>query len=111
MKMTQRDYEERLARVSEGTADDEDHRLVKHYQREGWTSGNTTADGSWLFTRDEGAPEGDAEFTEEELDRYADRRIQDLQKLARDRELSPSGNKSDVIGRLIEFDRNNAGKD
>lgn len=37
MKMTQGDYNERAARIDDGTADDEDRRLVEHYEREGFT--------------------------------------------------------------------------
>lgn len=40
MKMTQSDYEERKARVESGAADDNDRRLVEHYEREGWTVHN-----------------------------------------------------------------------
>lgn len=39
MKMTQADYEERAARVADGTADDDDRRLVAHYEREGYSHG------------------------------------------------------------------------
>lgn len=49
MDMTQEDFEERAARVADGTADDEDKRLVKHYQREGFEVGADPADASWLF--------------------------------------------------------------
>lgn len=53
MDMTQSDYDERLTRVAEGTADDEDRRLVKHYEREGFEpSGDAPADGSWLLDGD-----------------------------------------------------------
>lgn len=36
MKMTQQDYQERAARIDDGTASDEDRRLVEHYEREGF---------------------------------------------------------------------------
>ncbi len=35
-KLSQQDYEERKSRQSDGTASDEDLRLVKHYEREGY---------------------------------------------------------------------------
>lgn len=43
MKLTQADYEERKARMDAGAADDEDARLVKLYEREGfsWDGSNT----------------------------------------------------------------------
>jgi hypothetical protein len=41
MELTQDDFEERLSRVEDGTADDEDHRLVKHYRREGFEPGGS----------------------------------------------------------------------
>lgn len=37
MKMTQADYAERAGRVADGTATDDDRRLVEHYEREGYT--------------------------------------------------------------------------
>lgn len=49
MELTQQDFEERAARVADGTADDEDRRLVKHYRREGFEIGADDSDGSWLF--------------------------------------------------------------
>jgi hypothetical protein len=36
MQLTQRDYETRKARVESGQGDDNDRRLVKHYEREGF---------------------------------------------------------------------------
>lgn len=36
VKLTQKDYEDRKARVEDGSADDDDRRLVKHYEREGF---------------------------------------------------------------------------
>jgi len=37
MKLTQKDYEERVARLADGTSPDpdDDRRLVKHYERQG----------------------------------------------------------------------------
>jgi len=37
MELTQADYEERKARIKEGTGDDDDARLVKLYEKEGFT--------------------------------------------------------------------------
>lgn len=34
MALTKQEYDERKARVGQGTADDEDHRLVRQYERE-----------------------------------------------------------------------------
>ncbi len=39
MKMTQDDYEQRAARIENGTATDDDRRLVELYEREGYTRG------------------------------------------------------------------------
>jgi len=36
MELTQADYEERKVRIEDGTGDDEDARLVKHYERQGF---------------------------------------------------------------------------
>lgn len=36
MELTQKDYNERKARLDAGTGDDEDARLVKLYEREGF---------------------------------------------------------------------------
>ncbi len=44
MKMTQADYEARAARVQDDTADDDDRRLVKLYEREGYSHGARTGD-------------------------------------------------------------------
>lgn len=38
MKLTQKDYDTRKARVVAGAGDDEDARLVKHYERQGFTT-------------------------------------------------------------------------
>lgn len=37
MELTQRDFDERKARVDQGTGDDEDARLVKQYEQAGYT--------------------------------------------------------------------------
>jgi hypothetical protein len=69
MEMTQRDFDERLARVEDGSADDEDLRLIKHYRREGFEPGQTS-DGSWLLGEDEephGNATGYAALTKREL--------------------------------------------
>jgi hypothetical protein len=39
MEMTQRDYDDRKKRVDDGTGDDEDARLVKLYESEGYQAG------------------------------------------------------------------------
>jgi hypothetical protein len=48
MQLTQQDYDARKARVEDGTGDDEDARLVKHYEAEGYewrgNSSQTSAD-------------------------------------------------------------------
>lgn len=38
MKLTQKDYDARKARVVAGSGDDEDARLVKHYEANGFTT-------------------------------------------------------------------------
>jgi hypothetical protein len=43
MKMTQQDYDARKARVDAGQGDDEDARLVKEYERQGFTPGRAAA--------------------------------------------------------------------
>jgi hypothetical protein len=66
MELTQQDYEERKAHVDDGTADDEDRRLVKHYERQGFTLGD---DGSSAVRN----PFEDTEESEQETgtSRYA----------------------------------------
>ena len=44
MKMTQKDYDERAARIAAGQGDDEDRRLVEHYEREGFGPERTDSD-------------------------------------------------------------------
>jgi len=65
MELTQDDFEDRLARVEDGTADDEDHRLVKHYRREGFEPGGS-APARNPFA-DEDAPVEYAKLTKREL--------------------------------------------
>lgn len=48
MQLTQQDYNDRKARVDDDTATDEDRRLIKHYENEG-------------FTRKDEAPEAGAD--------------------------------------------------
>lgn len=43
MELTQQDFDTRNARVQDGTGDDEDRRLVKHYLAEGFTPGDKQA--------------------------------------------------------------------
>jgi hypothetical protein len=38
MELTQKDYDDRKARVAKGEGDDEDARLVKHYEANGFTA-------------------------------------------------------------------------
>ena len=94
MQLTQTDFEERLARVDDGTADDEDHRLVRHYRAEGFVAGDEPVDGSWLAGGQE-APEDD----------YASLGYRDLQKLAREYGLNAGGSEADLVGRLREHDQ------
>lgn len=90
MELTQQDFQERLARIADGTADDEDLRLVKHYRREG-------------FTADPAAitDEGDEES---ESDGYDDLDYRALQGVARDRGVDASGKQSEIIARLRAAD-------
>jgi hypothetical protein len=46
MRLTQRDYEERQARLADGTSPDpdDDRRLVKHYERQGFALGAQPVD-------------------------------------------------------------------
>jgi hypothetical protein len=48
MELTQRDYDERKARVEQGIGDDDDRRLVKQYESEGFEASKSTggADGN-----------------------------------------------------------------
>lgn len=43
MELTQKDYEERVNRVAAGNGDDEDLRLVKHYEDEGFSTREDSA--------------------------------------------------------------------
>jgi hypothetical protein len=73
VELTQRDYDERKARVDKGEGDDEDARLVKHYEANGFTTegeapqpagGGTTdggkADDNLTVTRGSGKRSGGA---------------------------------------------------
>jgi len=42
MEMTQQDYQERAARIDDGTATDDDRRLVELYEREGFARDGET---------------------------------------------------------------------
>lgn len=44
MTMTQQDYEDRKARVDDGSATDEDHRYVRQYERDGYSVGRKDGD-------------------------------------------------------------------
>lgn len=78
------DYRERLARVEAGTADDDDRRLIKLYQREGYTPDSpepaapveegparpvdSASRGAWIKFADEVEPNTDHEpFTKPQL--------------------------------------------
>lgn len=75
MELTQSDYDERKARVADGTADDEDRRLVKHYEREGFEpSGDTPADASWLVDTDGTEPPDYSKLTKKQLIAELDKR-------------------------------------
>lgn len=81
MELTQQDYDDRRARIDDGTADDEDRRLVKHYMLEGYgaddsapvrnpfelgDAGNERADGEALGDDTDAAPDY-AKMTKREL--------------------------------------------
>lgn len=94
MEMTTADYHERLERIDNGSADDEDRRLVKHYEREGY---ERPADGSWLFEDTQGEQRVRGE-------NYGALSRTRLVKLAKDRKLSASGSQEELIARLREHD-------
>lgn len=74
--MTQDDYDERLTRVADGTADDEDRRLIKHYEREGFEpSGDAPADASWLVDDNDGPPDY-SKLTKKQLCAELDKRTE-----------------------------------
>jgi hypothetical protein len=58
MDMSQQDYDARKQRIEGGTATDEDRRLVKQYEKEGYTWGGTRTAGSSEETPK--TPSGDA---------------------------------------------------
>lgn len=94
MEMTQADYMERLDRVEDGTATDEDLRLIKHYRREGY---DQPADGSWLFQD----TEGDTRVRDQN---YGALTRAQLQRLAKDRDLPATGSQEELIDRLRKDD-------
>jgi hypothetical protein len=102
MKMTQKDFEERLAKIDDGTADDEDRRLVKHYRREGFKRGDEPVDGSWLADQ-QAAVNDDTDNIEN--DQYTEMEYRDLQTLARQRHLNAGGSATDLADRLREDDK------
>lgn len=104
MQQTQQDFEERLNRLGEGTGDDEDRRLVKHYRREGYSASTEPADGSWLAGQhDDQSAEVDA--TTDNPDEWSALGYRELQRAARERGLNAGGSESDLIGRLREHDQ------
>jgi len=102
MQMTQQDFEERLARVDDGTADDEDRRLVKHYRREGYVRGDEPVDGSWLAGQHAAIDDTPDSV---ENDEYTEMDYRDLQALARQRHLNAGGSATDLADRLREDDK------
>ncbi len=52
MKMTQQDYAERAARIDDGTATDDDRRLVELYEREGFSRDGEAVVGKLVATGD-----------------------------------------------------------
>lgn len=107
MKLTQKDFEARLARVDEGTADDEDRRLIKHYRREGYRAADDPVDGSWLAQSGgvvEGAEDGTAPEVDDPDD-WASLGYRDLQKAARERGLNAGGSEADLVDRLREHSK------
>jgi hypothetical protein len=93
MELTQQDFEERLARVDDGTADDEDQRLVRLYRNEGYVAGGEPVDGSWLAGQQAAVDDG-----------YDNLEYRELQALARKRELNAGGSATDLLERLREQD-------
>ncbi len=53
MELTQKDYEERVNRVAAGQGDDEDLRLIKHYESQGFSTRQDSVG------KQAGAPEGE----------------------------------------------------
>lgn len=95
MEMTQADYIERLERVDDGTADDEDRRLIKHYAREGY---ERPADGSWLFDDSKGV-------TRPRNANYGALSRAQLVATAKKRGINSSGSQEQLIERLREHDQ------
>jgi hypothetical protein len=50
MEMTQQDYTERAARIDDGTATDDDRRLVELYEREGFARDGEAVVGKLVAT-------------------------------------------------------------
>lgn len=94
MEMTEKDYEDRKARAEKGEASDEDLRLIKHYERPK-PSGGPVAD-----TRDYDRQEAEREADE----KYADATVADLKAEAKERGLSTSGSKDELLARLKAAD-------
>jgi hypothetical protein len=107
MQMTQQDFEERLARLDDGSADDEDRRLIKHYRREGYVRGDEPVDGSWLAGQ-HAVVNDDTDTIEN--DQYAEMDYRDLQALARQRHLNAGGSATDLADRLREDDKKPRGR-
>jgi hypothetical protein len=88
MEMTQQDYDERKTKTVAEEGSDEDLRLVKLYEREGFTP----------------SPRGDEQdYLDEELEEdapYIEWSFEDLKSEAGRRKLSKAGGREDVIARL-----------
>lgn len=96
MELTQEDFDERNARVEDGTADDEDNRLVKLYKREGYQKprGGPVAD-TQAYDEQE---EGDVDVPYEEWSRA------ELVTELKARKLKFSGKDDELVARLNEND-------
>lgn len=92
MKMTQQDYDDRKARADKGEGSDEDTRLVKLYEREGYTA--TPASPQDAHEGAEGADEA-------KYERLSDDQIL---KEVEDRQLDADGDREQLIARLVEHD-------
>jgi hypothetical protein len=99
MEFTKADYDERKARIDAGQGSDEDRRLVKLYERPKPSGGpvEDTAE----YNRQ--ADEAEAEVKYAEV-KYADATHADLKAQAKERGLSTSGTKDELVARLKQAD-------
>jgi hypothetical protein len=105
VELTQRDFEERLGRIADGSANDEDQRLVRLYRSEGYRASDDPVDGSWLASAGTGAVGEDIDQGSEQGDDYTGMEYRDLQTLARQRGLNAGGSAADLTERLREHDQ------